>query len=106
LKHVQDRRTVKREDRTGAATALRLGFSRESFDLSETPLAQSAAKLLVECGAATPATGLYRAILRNTGLGAEWRATVLREAIKAAHSAGDKDQAGTWEQELGAISLP
>jgi len=93
-------------DRNGSATALRSGFGQESFELSRTPLAQAAARLLVECGAAPPALGIYRAILRNAELGREWRAIVLREAIKAAHAAGDQDQRVAWEKELEGMPAP
>jgi hypothetical protein len=60
----------------------------------------------VECGAAPPALGIYRAILRNAELGREWRAIVLREAIKAAHAAGDQDQRVAWEKELEGMPAP
>ena len=93
-------------DRNGSATALRSGFGQESFELSRTPLAQAASRLLVECGAAPPALGIYRAILRNAELGREWRAIVLREAIKAAHAAGDQDQRVAWEKELEGMPAP
>jgi hypothetical protein len=89
--------------RTGAADALRSAFGQESFDPGQTPLAQTAARLLVECGAAQPALAIYHTILRDSGLGREWRVTVLREAIKAARAAGDRDQMGEWENELDGM---
>jgi uncharacterized protein (TIGR03790 family) len=93
-------------DRTGAAAALCRGFGRESFDIGQTPPAQMAARQLVECGAATPALAIYRAILRNAGLGQEWRMMVLREAVNAAHAAGDEGQSSAWEEELGGSPAP
>ncbi len=87
-------------DRAGAAAALGAGFKRDSFDSGQTPLAQAAARLLVECGAAPQALAIHRAILRNAGLGRQWRTMVLREAVNAARAAGDKDQLGAWEEEL------
>ncbi len=93
-------RLVAAGDRAGAADALRTGFGRESYDLGLTPLAEAAARLLAECGGASHALVVYRAILRNAGLGKEWRATVLREAIKAAQAAGDRSQSAAWEGEL------
>jgi len=93
-------------DRDGAVNALRSGFAQESFDPRQTPLAQMAARLLMECDAMRPALGVYRAIVRNAPPGREWRANVLREGIKAAHAADDQDQAGTWEKELEGKTAP
>jgi uncharacterized protein (TIGR03790 family) len=93
-------------DKKSAAIILRSGCGQESFDLGQTPIAQAAARLLVEWGAPPPAVAVYRAILRNAGLGQEWRGTVLREAIKAAHAANDQRQSSVWEKELAGISVP
>lgn len=93
-------------DRTGAASVLRSGFGQESFDLGQTPLAQTAAALLMECGAARPALDIYRAILRNAGLEPEWRVKVLRDAVNAARTAGDQVQAGAWEKALVEPPVP
>jgi len=93
-------------DQDGAASTLRSGFGQGSFSLMQTPLAQAAARLLMECNAASPALAVYRAILRNAGLGQEWRAIVLREAMIAAHAAGDQDQMSAWEKELDGMPAP
>ena len=72
----------------------------ETFTLDEAPLAQQAAKLLADAGAAPGAVAVYQAMLRNEALGTDWRAAVLRDAVGAALAAGDRNQADTWEKEL------
>ncbi len=87
-------------DKPGAARSLEAVALPESFKLGEAPLAQQAAKLLGAGGAAARAVAVYQAILRNDALGRNWRAAVLRDALAAALTAGDREQADAWKAEL------
>ena len=72
----------------------------ETFPLGDVPLAQKAAGLLAEWGAAPRAVAMHQAILANPDLGRDWRATILRDAVAAARAAGDTKQADAWNAEL------
>ncbi|MDD2764291.1 MAG: TIGR03790 family protein [Opitutaceae bacterium] len=91
-------------DKTGAVKTLAAVSPPETFGLGDVPLAQQAARLLLECGAAPKAVSLYQAILRNAALGRDWRAIVLREALAAAQAANDGSQAASWAGELARMS--
>ena len=93
-------------DRAGARRALEAVPRPEVFPLTEAPLAQEAARLLAEWGGAPRAVALDRAILRNGDLPGAWRAAVLREAIRAATAAGERDQAAAWASELAGLAAP
>lgn len=93
-------------DRAGAVRTLCKAFARQAFDLRCTPLAQEAAKLLIECGSAPRALEICRAILRNRRLGREWRSAVLRQAIAAAQASQDSSQEGILEAELNGRPAP
>jgi len=97
------RRMVAAGDKAGAARALAAVPLPESFTLGEAPLAQQAAKLLADCGAAPGAVAIYRAILRNEALDLAWCSVVLHEARDTALAAGDKDQADVWSKELAEL---
>lgn len=94
------RRMAAAGDKAGATRVLAAVPLPESFTLDEAPLAQQAAKLLADGGAAPGAVAMYQAMLRNEALGADWRAAVLRDAVGAALAAGDRNQADAWKKEL------
>ena len=94
-------------DKAGAARVLAAVPVPESFTLDEAPLAQQAAKLLADGGAAPGAVAMYQAMLRNEALGADWRAAVLRDAVSTALAAGERGQADAWEKELAeSLEVP
>jgi hypothetical protein len=95
------RRMAAAGDKTGAARVLAAVPVPESFTLDEAPLAQQAAKLLADGGAAPAAVAVYQSLLRGAALGADWRAAVLHDTVGAALAAGDRNQADAWEKELG-----
>ena len=101
------RRMAVAGDKAGAARVLAAVPVPESFTLDEAPLAQQAAKLLADGGAAPGAVAMYQAMLRNEALGADWRAAVLRDAVSAALAAGERGQADAWEKELAeSLEVP
>ena len=101
------RRMAVAGDKAGAARVLAAVPVPESFTLDEAPLAQQAAKLLADGGAAPGAVAMYQAMLRNEALGADWRAAVLRDAVSTALAAGERGQADAWEKELAeSLEVP
>jgi len=97
-------RLVAGGNQAGAVQILAPVSRPETFPLGDIPLAQQAARLLLDGGAAPKALPLYQAILRNAALRRDWRAAVLREALGAAQAAHDRKQAGAWAEELGGMS--
>jgi uncharacterized protein (TIGR03790 family) len=93
-------------DKAGAARALGSVSLPESFGLGDVPLAQQAAKLLTECGAAPRAVAVYQAIMRCAALGRDRRAPILHDALGTAISAGDRNQARAWEREFAEAMTP
>jgi uncharacterized protein (TIGR03790 family) len=93
-------------DKAGAARILTSLFEGQSLDTGQTPLAQRAARLLLDCGAAPQAVAVYRAILGNAALEQGWRATILRDATDAARAAGEQDQEAAWQMELAGSASP
>ena len=93
-------------DRPGAVRALTAVDPAEGASADESQLAREAARRLAAWGAARPALAFYRAALGTDLLGQPWRKAVLREAIDAAHAAGERGQAAAWERELAAASTP
>jgi len=93
-------------DKARAVQILASASGGHPLGLRERPLAQRAARVLLDCGAATQAVAVYREILRDVTLEGNWRTTVLREAIDAARVAGDQDQAAAWEMKLAAPENP
>ncbi len=93
-------------DRADAARALGAVPLPESFELDDVPLAQQAARLLTECGAAPRAVAVYQAILRSDALGRDRRTAILRDALGTAAAAGDQGQARAWEREFAESMTP
>jgi uncharacterized protein (TIGR03790 family) len=93
-------------DPADAVNTICTAFAQEEFGLLQTPLAQEAANRLMKCGAATQALQIFRVILRNPGLGREWRSAVLRQAITAARASQDSSQEDAWISELRGRPAP
>ena len=93
-------------DKAGTTRVLTSAFEGQPLDPGQTPLAQRAARLLLDCGAAPQAVAVYRAILGNAALEQGWRATILRDATDAARAAGEQDQEAAWQMELAGSASP
>lgn len=93
-------------DKAGAARVLGAVPLPVSFGLDDVPLAQQAARLLVECGAAPRAVAVYQAILRSDALGRDRRTAIVRDAVDTAVTAGDRGQARAWEREFTESMTP
>jgi hypothetical protein len=98
------RRRITAGDPTGAVRVLLTIPLPEACPADELPVAQEAARLLREGGAAPKALALFQAMLRCAALGGDWRAVVLRDAIGTATAAGDQEQASAWERELSTVT--
>lgn len=93
-------------DKPEAAHVLEAAFGSQPLDRGQAALAQQAARLLLDCGAAKQATAACRAILGGSGIEQALRSTILRTAIDAAHAAGEMKQAAEWEKELSGPAAP
>ena len=93
-------------DKTGAAQVLASTAGNQLLDSAQAPLGRQAARLLLDCGAASAAVAVYRQILGIGALEQPSGKIILREAIDAARVAGEPDQAAAWETELARLTNP